>query len=213
MTQEEQKRQASQVALRYIEDGMIVGIGTGSTVGYFIEALAQSKIRIEGAVSSSEQTTQKLKSHRISVFDLNACGNLALYVDGADECDPHKRLIKGGGGALTREKIIAAASQKFVCLIDTSKMVSVLGTFPLPVEVIPMARSYVGRQIIKYGGVPVWREGFVTDNGNMIIDIHNLVIVDPVRLETELNQVAGVVSVGLFAQRSADVVICADKVW
>ncbi|MCO5056123.1 ribose-5-phosphate isomerase RpiA [Thermomonas sp.] len=204
----EAKRQAAERALAYVEDDMIVGIGTGSTVACFIDALAAWKGRIRGAVSSSEQSTAQLKAHGIDVIDLNSAGPLSLYVDGADECDPHKRLIKGGGGALTREKIIAQASQRFVCIIDASKQVPILGHFPLPVEVIPMARSLVARAILAdTGGQPVWREGTVTDNGNWILDIHNLRIIDPVKLETELNQIPGVVSVGLFARRPADVVI------
>lgn len=202
------KRLAAQKALDYLEDDMIVGVGTGSTVACFIDALATWKHRIRGAVSSSEQSSARLQANGIEVIDLNVAGPLSLYVDGADECDPHKRLIKGGGGALTREKIIAQASARFVCIIDASKQVPILGNFPLPVEVIPMARSLVARAILAAtGGQPVWREGVVTDNGNWILDIHNLRILDPVKLETELNQIPGVVSVGLFARRPADVVI------
>ena len=207
----EMKRLAAEKAIDYVEDGMIVGVGTGSTVAYFIDALAAWKDRIAGTVSSSEQSTARLQSHGIEVIDLNAAGPLSLYVDGADECDPHKRLIKGGGGALTREKIIAAASRKFVCLIDSGKRVEILGRFPLPVEVIPMARSYVAREIVRRGGNPVWREGTVTDNGNAILDVHGLTITDPVGLERDLNQLAGVVTVGLFAARPADVVLCGDQ--
>lgn len=204
----EMKKLAAEKAIDYVEDGMIVGVGTGSTVAYFIDALAAWRDRIEGAVSSSEQSTERLKSHGIEVIDLNAAGPLSLYVDGADECDPHKRLIKGGGAALTREKIIAEASERFVCIVDPSKQVDVLGKFPLPVEVIPMARSLVAREILRItGGQPVWRDDVVTDNGNVILDVHNLSIVDPVRMEQELNQIPGVVSVGLFARRPADVVI------
>ena len=204
----EAKRLAAEKAIEYVEDGMIVGVGTGSTVAYFIDALAAWKDRIEGAVSSSEQSTARLKAHGIEVIDLNTAGSLSLYVDGADECDPHKRLIKGGGAALTREKIIAEASERFVCIIDPSKQVDVLGKFPLPVEVVPMARSLVARELLRItGGQPVWRDGVVTDNGNVILDIHNLSIVDPVGTERELNQVPGVVSVGLFARRPADIVI------
>ena len=204
----EMKRLAAEKAIDYLEDGMIVGVGTGSTVAYFIDALAAWKDRIAGAVSSSEQSTARLEAHGIEVVDLNAAGPLSLYVDGADECDPHKRLIKGGGAALTREKIIAEASRTFVCIIDPSKQVSVLGKFPLPVEVVPMARSLVAREILRLtGGQPVWRDGVVTDNGNLILDVHNLSIVDPLALERELNQIPGVVSVGLFARRPADVVI------
>ena len=204
----EGKRLAGEKAIEYVEDGMIVGVGTGSTVAYFIDALARIRHRIEGAVSSSEQSTERLRGHGIEVLDLNATGPLALYVDGADECDPQRHLIKGGGAALTREKIIAEASAKFVCIIDPAKQVPVLGAFPLPVEVIPMARSLVARTILETtGGQPVWREGVRTDNGNWVLDIHGLSITDPVALETRLNQIPGVVSVGLFARRKADVVI------
>ena len=209
----ESKRLAGEKAIEYVEDGMIVGVGTGSTVAFFIDALARIKDRIKGAVSSSDQSTARLRQHGIEVLDLNATGPLSLYVDGADECDPHKRLIKGGGAALTREKIIAEASQKFVCIVDPSKRVDVLGIFPLPVEVIPMARSLVAREIqAMTRGQPVWRQtadgaGVVTDNGNVILDIHGLAIVDPVGLEQAINQIPGVVSVGLFARRPADVVI------
>ena len=212
MTRDEEKRAAAERAVKYVEDGMVVGVGTGSTVAHFIAALAGRRHDIEGAVSSSEQSTAALKAAGIQVLDLNATGDLALYVDGADECDPHKRLIKGGGAALTREKIVAAASRKFICMIDGSKRVDVLGRFPLPVEVIPMARSYVARQLVKRGGQPVWREGVVSDNGNAILDVHNLTITDPVGLERELNQIAGVVTVGLFAARPADIVICGDQI-
>ena len=204
----EGKRLAAEKAIEYVEDGMIVGVGTGSTVAYFIDALARIKHRIDGAVSSSDQSTERLRSHGIDVLDLNATGPLALYVDGADECDPSKHLIKGGGAALTREKIIAEASRQFICIIDPAKQVPVLGTFPLPVEVIPMARSLVARTILETtGGQPVWREGVKTDNGNWVLDIHGLSITDPVALEAKLNQIPGVVSVGLFARRKADVVI------
>ena len=204
----EAKRLAGEKAIEFVEDGMIVGVGTGSTVAYFIDALAAWRDRIAGAVSSSEQSTARLKSHGIEVIDLNAAGTLSLYVDGADECDPHKRLIKGGGAALTREKIIAEASKTFVCIVDPSKQVPILGKFPLPVEVIPMARSLVARELVRLsGGQPVCRDGGVTDNGNLILDVHNLSIIDPVALEREINQIPGVVSVGLFARRPADVVI------
>lgn len=204
----EAKKAAALKALDYVEDGMIVGVGTGSTVAYFIDGLAAIRHRIKGAVSSSEQSTAQLRSHGIDVLELNTTGPLPLYVDGADECDGNKRLIKGGGAALTREKIIAEASKKFVCIIDPSKQVGILGRFPLPVEVVPMARSLVGREIVRLtGGQPVWRDGVVTDNGNWIIDIHGLAITDPVAMERDLNQVPGVVSVGLFARRPADVVI------
>ena len=204
----EGKRLAAEKAIDYVEDGMIVGVGTGSTVAFFIDALATIKHRIDGAVSSSDQSTERLRGHGIQVLDLNATGPLPLYVDGADECDPHKHLIKGGGAALTREKIIAEASAKFVCIIDPAKQVPVLGAFPLPIEVIPMARSLVAREILAItGGQPVWREGVNTDNGNWVLDIHGLSITDPVALEAKLNQIPGVVSVGLFARRKADVVI------
>jgi len=209
----EHKRLAAEKAIDYIEDGMIVGVGTGSTVAYFIQALGRIKDRIKGAVSSSDQSTALLRELGIEVLDLNSAGQLSLYVDGADECDPNKCLIKGGGAALTREKIIAEASAKFVCIVDPSKQVQVLGKFPLPVEVIPMARSLVARQIVAItGGQPVWRQdaagnGVVTDNGNVILDIHNLAIAEPVKLENALNQIPGVVAVGLFARRKADVVI------
>ncbi|MBD8881070.1 MULTISPECIES: ribose-5-phosphate isomerase RpiA [Rhodanobacter] len=211
MNNPNEKQLAGEAALRYVEDGAIVGVGTGSTVAFFIDALAGMKDRIKGAVSSSEQSTARMKQHGIEVFDLNATGPIGIYIDGADECDPHKRLIKGGGAALTREKIVAAAAQKFVCIIDSSKRVDVLGKFPLPIEVIPMARSLVSREIVKLGGQPVWRDGVTTDNGNWIIDVHGWRITDPVGLEQQLNQLAGVVTVGLFAQRPADVVLVGDK--
>ena len=204
----EAKRLAAEKAIEYVEDGMIVGVGTGSTVAYFIDALGRMRDRIAGAVSSSEQSTQRLRAHGIDVIDLNATGPLSLYVDGADECDPHKRLIKGGGAALTREKIIAEASERFVCIIDPAKRVDVLGRFPLPIEVVPMARSLVARRIVSLtGGQPVWRDGVVTDNGNWILDVHGLSIVDPVGLERTLSVIPGVVCVGLFALRPADVVV------
>lgn len=212
MSQDEQKRKAAEAAVRYVEEGSLLGVGTGSTVGYFIDALASSGIRIQAAVSSSEQSSRQLAGHGIDIVDLNAAGPLNLYVDGADECDPHFRLIKGGGAALTREKIIAEASTRFVCIIDSSKQVDLLGRFPLPVEVIPMARSLVARKLVALGGQPVWREDCVTDNGNWILDVHNLRIVDPVALEQKINQIPGVVSVGLFARRPADVVIVGGSV-
>lgn len=207
MSQNEGKRLSGEAAAKFIEAGTVVGVGTGSTVAFFIEAMARMKHDIQGAVSSSEQSTALLKQHGIPVLDLNSTGTLSLYVDGADECDKHNRLIKGGGGALTREKIIAAASKKFVCIIDASKEVDLLGRFPLPIEVIPMARSFVAREIVARGGQPVWREGKVTDNGNWILDVHNWQLVDPVGMEAELNQISGVVCVGLFAKRAADIVI------
>ena len=207
MSQNEGKRRSGEKAAEYVTEGSIVGVGTGSTVAFFIEALGRMKHRIEGAVSSSEQSTRLLKELGIPVLDLNATGPLALYVDGADECDPHGRLIKGGGAALTREKIIAEASAKFVCIIDASKQVPLLGRFPVPVEVIPMARSLVARKLVELGGQPVWREGVVTDNGNWILDVHNWRLADPVAMERDVNQIPGVVTCGLFARRGADVVV------
>ncbi|HHW77131.1 MAG TPA: ribose-5-phosphate isomerase RpiA [Xanthomonadaceae bacterium] len=207
MSSDDMKKRAAEAALEYIEDNMVLGVGTGSTVDYFIDALSRIKHRIEGVVSSSEATTRRLKTSGIPVLDLNAAGPLPLYVDGADEANRHLQLIKGGGGALTREKIIAAASERFVCIADQSKLVDVLGTFPLPVEVIPMARSHVGRELLKRGGQPVLRENFITDNGNLILDVYNLLILEPTRLEAELNNIAGIVAVGLFALRPADVLL------
>ena len=205
----EKKRRAAEAALAYVEDGMVLGIGSGSTVAQLIEALKQGKIRLEGAVSSSRQTSLALESARIPELDLNFAGPLSLYIDGADEATRNGSLIKGGGAALTREKIVAAASAKFVCIIDDSKLVGTLGKFPLPVEVIPMARSYVARRLVAMGGQPAWREGVVTDNGNVILDVHNLRLDDPADFETSVNQIAGVVTVGLFARRRADVLIVA----
>ena len=201
------KQAAAQAALAFVTDGSIVGVGTGSTVNLFIAALAGLRDRIRGAVSSSEASTALLRAAGIEVSDLNATGDLDVYIDGADEATRHGHLIKGGGGALTREKIIAAASRRFVCIVDDSKMVDVLGRFPLPIEVIPMARSYVAREVVKRGGQPVWRESFVTDNGNQILDVHGLSILEPIAMERELNQLAGVVTVGLFAGRPADVLL------
>ncbi|UHD14442.1 ribose-5-phosphate isomerase RpiA [Thiocapsa bogorovii] len=205
-TQDAMKKQAAEAALAYVEDG-IIGVGTGSTVNHFIDALAGIKGRIEGAVSSSVASTERLKGHGIPVYDLNAVGELSLYVDGADESNAQLQLIKGGGGALTREKIVAAASRQFVCIADESKLVRVLGAFPLPVEVIPMARSYVARELVQLGGTPVWRDGFVTDNGNLILDVQHLEIMEPAKLEQTINNIAGVVTVGIFALRPADVLI------
>lgn len=207
MTQDELKRKTAEAALPYIRDVRIVGVGTGSTVNHFIDFLADLRSDIDGAVSSSEGTTMRLKKLGIPVLDLNAVGDLEVYVDGADEVNPQKQMIKGGGGALTREKIIAGASRKFVCIADQSKQVDVLGRFPLPIEVIPMARSYVARQVVKLGGQPAWRERCVTDNGNHIIDVHNLEIPDPIAMEKILNDIPGVVTVGIFAMRPADVVL------
>lgn len=207
MSSAAKKQLAATAALDHIIDDQFIGVGTGSTVNHFIDALAMRKTRIRGAVSSSEATTARLKSHGIEVHDLNTTGELEVYVDGADEADHQLRLIKGGGAALTREKIIAAASRRFVCIADDSKLVDVLGRFPLPVEVIPMARSYVARELVKLGGRPVYREAVVTDNGNQILDIHGLRLIDPVQVETAINQIVGVVTVGLFARRCADLLI------
>jgi ribose 5-phosphate isomerase A len=211
MSQDDRKKEVAKAAIDYIEDDMIVGVGTGSTVNFFIEELAKIKGRIEGAVSSSIASEKLLKQHNIPVFDLNSVLEIPVYVDGADESTEQRHLIKGGGGALTREKIVAAASDKFVCIIDDSKMVPVLGKFPLPVEVIPMAQSYVARQIAKLGGQPVLREGFTTDNGNIILDVHNMKINNPIELEQKLNEIVGVVTNGLFAQRPADIVLIASS--
>jgi ribose 5-phosphate isomerase A len=205
----EKKRRAAEAALRYIEAGMVLGVGTGSTVAQLIESLKDRKIQLEGAVSSSRKTSQALQAARIPELELNWAGDLSLYIDGADEATIDGTLIKGGGAALTREKVVAAASAKFVCIIDDTKLVDVLGKFPLPVEVIPMARSYVARQLVKMGGQPVWRDGVVTDNGNVILDVHNLRLNDPVAFESAVNQIAGVVTVGLFARRRADILIVA----
>jgi ribose 5-phosphate isomerase A len=207
MTPDEKKQAVALAALEYVESGWVIGVGTGSTANHFIDGLARIKGKLDGAVASSNATAERLKQHGIPVFDLNATGDLPLYVDGADEATKHLRLIKGGGGALTREKIVAAASRKFVCIADDSKLVGVLGRFPLPVEVIPMARSYVARQIVLLGGQPVWRENFKTDNGNLILDLHNLTITNPVELEEKLDHLAGVVTNGLFARRPADVLL------
>jgi len=207
MNPDDRKKRAANAALDYLSDGMVVGVGTGSTVNHFIDALGAVRERIAGAVSSSNASTERLKGLGIEVLDLNAVGSLELYVDGADEATRHRALIKGGGGALTREKIVAAASRQFVCIVDESKLVDVLGRFPLPIEVIPMARAYVARQVVARGGRPVWREGVITDNGNVILDVHGLKILDPSETESDLNQIAGVVTVGLFARRSADVLL------
>lgn len=208
MTADEMKREAAEAALQYVEEDTVVGIGTGSTANHFIDLLAAKfKHRIEGTVASSEASAARLKQHGIPVFDLNSVGDIPLYVDGADEANGLLQLIKGGGGALTREKIVAAASRKFVCIADESKKVDVLGAFPLPIEVLPMARSYVARQLVKLGGNPELREGFKTDNGNIILDVHNLPIVEPVKMEQTINSIPGVVTVGLFAIRPADILI------
>lgn len=207
MTQNEAKQAAAEAAVKYVEDGMLLGVGTGSTVNLFIDALAASGIRLDAAVSSSEASTDRMKALGIPVMDLNAAGPLSLYIDGADEADDNGALIKGGGGALTREKIVAEAAEQFVCIADSSKQVEVLGKFPLPVEVIPMARSLVARELVKIGGQPVWREGVITDNGNVILDVHNLRITEPKQLEAKLNNIPGVVTNGLFALRGADTLL------
>ncbi|MEH0665197.1 ribose-5-phosphate isomerase RpiA [Vibrio scophthalmi] len=207
MTQDEMKKEAGWAALQYVEKGSIVGVGTGSTVNHFIDALGTMKDDIKGAVSSSEASTEKLKGLGIEVFDCNDVTKLDVYVDGADEINPAREMIKGGGAALTREKIVAAISDKFICIVDNTKAVDVLGQFPLPVEVIPMARAYVARELVKLGGEPVYREGVLTDNGNIILDVHNMKIVEPKKTEDQINAIAGVVTVGLFAHRGADVVI------
>ncbi len=210
MSAEQLKRAAAEAAIQYVEPGTTIGIGTGSTANHFIDLLAEENIDIEAAVASSEASTERLKKHRIPLTDLNAAGSLPLYVDGTDEANRFLQLIKGGGGALTREKIVAAASKKFVCIADASKKVDILGKFPLPVEVIPMARSYVARQLLRLEGNPVLREGFTTDNGNLILDVHNLRIKEPIALEKKINNIAGVVTVGLFAMRPADILILAN---
>ena len=207
MTQDELKKAAGWAALEYVEKDSIVGVGTGSTVNHFIDALGTIKEDIKGAVSSSIASTQRLEALGIEVFDLNSVSQLDIYVDGADEIDDAKNMIKGGGAALTREKIVAAVAKTFVCIIDDTKNVDVLGEFPLPVEVIPMARSYVARELVKLGGDPVYREGVVTDNGNIILDVHGMKITDPKALETQINALVGVVTNGLFAARGADVVL------
>lgn len=207
MTPDDKKRQVAKAALEYIVPGTVIGVGTGSTANYFIDALAHIKNKIEGTVASSNATAERLKSHGIPVFELNSVDEISVYLDGADESNRYLHLIKGGGGALTREKIVAAVSNRFVCIADDSKLVEVLGKYPLPVEVIPMARSYVARQLIKLGGKPVWREGVTTDNGNIILDVSNLEIAEPVKLETEINQIVGVVTNGLFAKRPADILL------
>lgn len=211
MSLEKKKLAAARGALDYIQAGDVVGVGTGSTANHFIDALAGIKGKIDGAVASSEATARGLKEHGIQVLDLNCVSSLPVYVDGADEATSHKYLIKGGGGALTREKIIAGVSEKFVCIADDTKLVDTLGAFPLPVEVIPMARSHVARQLVKHGGIPELREGYRTDNGNFILDVHNLEILNPVDKERELNNIAGVVTVGIFALRPADILVLGEE--
>jgi len=207
MTQDDKKKTAAYAALEYVEKDSIVGVGTGSTVNHFIDALATIKNDIVGAVSSSEASTEKLKAFGIEVFDLNEVSELSIYVDGADEINPYNHMIKGGGAALTREKIVSAVADKFICIVDDTKNVDILGEFPLPVEVIPMARSYVARELVKLGGDPVYREGVVTDNGNVILDVYNLKIAEPLTLENRINSIVGVVTNGLFANRAANVVL------
>ncbi len=211
MSQDAKKKEVAKAAIAYIEDDTVVGVGTGSTVNFFIEELAKIKDRIEGAISSSDASEELLRQHNIPVLALNSVIEIPVYVDGADEATKHRHLIKGGGGALTREKIVAAASKQFVCIIDDSKMVPMLGTFPLPIEVIPMAQSYVARQIAKLGGQPKLREGFTTDNGNIIIDVHNMKIENPLELEQQLNQIVGTVTNGLFAHRPANILLIASN--
>lgn len=207
MTQDELKKAVGWAALEYVRPGTIVGVGTGSTAAHFIDALGSIKHQIEGAVSSSNESTAKLKQLGIQVFDCNDVDSLDIYVDGADEINGHMQMIKGGGAALTREKIIAAIARKFICIADSSKQVDILGAFPLPVEVIPMARSYVARELVKLGGLPEYRQGVVTDNGNIILDVRNLNIMNAIEMENKINSIAGVVTVGLFANRGADVAL------
>lgn len=207
MTPDEKKLAAAKAALDYVQTGTVIGIGTGSTANHFIDLLADIKHRVAGAVASSEASAERLRGHGIEVLELGAVDEIPVYVDGADESNRHLMLIKGGGGALTREKIVAAVAGKFVCIADDTKLVDILGRFPLPVEVIPMARSYVAREISKLGGRPVWREGFTTDNGNQILDLHGMEIMEPISLEERLNHITGVVTNGLFARRPADVFI------
>lgn len=211
MNQDQMKQQAAIAAMQFIEDDMIIGVGTGSTVNFFIDQLATQKNRIDAAVASSEATAERLKAHGIAVIDLNVADHIPLYVDGADEFTTHKMLIKGGGGALTREKIIAAVADKFICIADEKKQVGHLGEFPVPVEVIPMARSYVARQIVKLGGDPIYREGVVTDNGNIILDVHQLDLSQAMHVEEALNNITGVVCNGIFARRGADLVLVAQS--
>ncbi len=211
MTQDELKKAVAKAAIEYVVEDAIVGVGTGSTANYFIDYLAEIKGKIEGAVASSEASKQRLEAHGIPVYDLNAVDDIPVYVDGADEADHNLCLIKGGGGALTREKIVAAVSGKFICIADGSKKVAILGNFPLPIEVIPMARSFVARELVKLGGDPVYREGFVTDNGNIILDVHNMQIDEPIAMEAKINNITGVVTNGLFARRGADVLLLATE--
>ncbi len=211
MTQDEMKQAVARAALEHVVPDTIIGIGTGSTANFFIDALAEIKHKINGTVASSEASAERLRGHGIEVLDLNSVDEMSVYIDGADETNKHAHLVKGGGGALTREKIVAAVAKKFVCIVDETKVVDVLGAFPLPVEVIPMARSYVARELVKLGGEPVYRGGFVTDNGNVILDVHNMQIMNPVELEQKLNNITGVVTNGLFAMRPADVVLVGSE--
>jgi len=211
MTQDELKKKVAEAALQYVKGLSVLGVGTGSTVNHLIGMLADFKSQIDGAVSSSEGTSARLRQVGIPVLDLNDTGTLEVYIDGADEVNAHFQMIKGGGGALTKEKIIGAASRKFICIVDASKYVDVLGKFPLPVEVLPMARSFVAREMVKLGGQPVWREGFISDNGGQILDVHNLQILNPVELEKEINNIPGVITVGIFAIRPADVVLLGSE--
>jgi ribose 5-phosphate isomerase A len=211
MTQDELKQAVAREAIKYVVDDSVIGVGSGSTANFFIDELGRVKNRITGAVASSEKTAERLKGHGIRVFDLNGVNELPVYIDGADEITEHLAMIKGGGGALTREKVVAAVAKRFVCIADESKLVPVLGKFPLPVEVIPMARAYVGRQMVRLGGQPKLREGFTTDNGNIVLDVWGLSILDPVELEKAINNVTGVVTSGLFARRGADVLLLGTK--
>ncbi len=211
MTQDEMKQAVARAALEHVVPGTIIGIGTGSTANFFIDSLAEIKHTIKGTVASSEASAKRLEGHGIPVLDLNSVDEISVYVDGADETNRQAHLVKGGGGALTREKIVAAVAKKFVCIVDSTKVVDLLGTFPLPVEVIPMARSYVARELVKLGGEPIYREGFVTDNSNVILDVHGMQISDALELEQKLNNITGVVTNGLFALRPADVVLVGSE--
>jgi len=210
MDQDAKKLSAAKASLDYIQDGMILGVGTGSTVNYLIDLLPDIRHKIEAVVSSSNESSRRLEEHGFEVATLNSVGDMDVYIDGADEATKHRQLIKGGGGALTREKVLAGAARRFVCIIDETKQVGMLGKFPLPIEVLPMAQAFVARKLVKMRGQPIWRENFVTDNGNHILDVHNLQITNPLELETRINQIPGVITVGLFAHRAADVLLIAD---
>ena len=210
MDQDAKKKAAAEAALEFIPSGVVLGVGTGSTVNELIKLLPNVRDRIDAVVSSSNESTSRLQDLDFEVSTLNAAGDIDVYVDGADEATKHRQLIKGGGGALTREKILAAAARKFVCIIDDTKLVGMLGQFPLPIEVLPMAQSFVSRNLVKMRGQPIWREGFITDNGNHVLDVHNLQISNPLDMETRINQIPGVLTVGIFAQRPADVLLIAD---